>query len=375
MGKTILVTGGAVHAHLDAVKIITNQFRGGRMAKLAADLNEQGHTIIYLTSKTGVHPIWKRTEPTMVIIHDGFDDYQKKVVELAPQVDAVILGAAVCNLIPLQHWEGKFPSHQYKPGDLIPLNFTIAPRVIDEVKKANPKAKLFGFKLLKGVPYEELIDAAYDVVLTSGAVAVFANDANNLDKKFAVTKEKSVIPMTSDEMVRFILQAIDDQYYTTTIVSEMETYMQDILERPTGELYRKLLDKYAPKFVTVNNIVFGTIAVRWGSTGSFITTARGKKDLNAVSFVSRVNYGFADEGEPKYGVFAGPVKPTLNAPLLYHIFLTNPDVKAIIHYHEDVTNNLPWAPPGTVRDSMRNINSSFGIDHHGRFLLLRENEL
>lgn len=41
--KKILITGGPVHANLDAVKIITNRFRGGRMVDLAIKLGERGY--------------------------------------------------------------------------------------------------------------------------------------------------------------------------------------------------------------------------------------------------------------------------------------------------------------------------------------------
>ena len=37
--KRILVTGGPVHAFLDDVKIITNSFKGGLMARLVTDLD------------------------------------------------------------------------------------------------------------------------------------------------------------------------------------------------------------------------------------------------------------------------------------------------------------------------------------------------
>ena len=41
-----------------------------------------------------------------VLYHDGFHDYMKQVLEMAPTVpNAVILGAAVANLIPMNPWQ------------------------------------------------------------------------------------------------------------------------------------------------------------------------------------------------------------------------------------------------------------------------------
>jgi hypothetical protein len=34
---------------------------------------------------------------------------------------------------------------------------------------------------------------------------------------------------------------------------------------------------------------------------------------------------------------------------------------------------LPWATPGTVRDSIRKANGSFNIDSHGAFLVFDNN--
>ena len=94
--KKILITGGPVHAYLDPVKIITNRFRGGRMVQLAEEFAEcVDLDITYLTTKQSVQP----NKNVCIVHHDGFDDYMAKVKSLAAEQDAVILGAAVANLI------------------------------------------------------------------------------------------------------------------------------------------------------------------------------------------------------------------------------------------------------------------------------------
>ena len=47
MKKTILITGGPVHAHIDAVKIVTNNFKGGRMAQFADDVYQISTRDVY----------------------------------------------------------------------------------------------------------------------------------------------------------------------------------------------------------------------------------------------------------------------------------------------------------------------------------------
>jgi len=89
----------------------------------------------------------------------------------------------------------------------------------------------------------------------------------------------------------------------------------------------------------------------------------------------------------KREVYTSGGKATLNAPLLDIIFRDNLSVDRIEHYHDQESELpvLPWAPPGTVRDSLRVPNdlhgqnddgswkgtswTSFNIKNHGCYLL------
>lgn len=358
--KNILITGGPVHAYLDAVKLITNKFKGGLMAELADQLLlYRDCNIIYLTTKGSRLPQTGETDHLRVLYHDGFEDYCRLVSELTPKVDAVILGAAVANLIPLTPLKGKFPSHNYKVGDVIPINFTIAPRIIENVKKVNPKVHLFGFKLLSGVPHDELIAAAYEIVLASHATAVFANDATNLGVKYAVTKERAEHQMNISGMVKFISDVLDDVYYNTTIAdSQSELYSNKDVE-----ILQRYYSNYSDKFPTnKEGYVFGTIAVK--NENGILTTSRGKREFDSLSFVSHVDHN-------SHIVTSNGNKATLNAPLLDWLFSNVAESFVIIHYHEQRSDlpTLKYAFPGTVRDSQRNVTTSFNIENHGCFLL------
>jgi len=357
--KKILVTGGPVHTYLDAIKIITNRFKGGRMFRLADQLRSHGYEVTYLTAKG----YGFEADCVNQIFHDGFDDYMQKVLELAPQMDAVILGAAVANLIPLNPLTGKFPSHNYKPGDVIPIDFTIAPRIIDEVKKVAPNTHLFGFKLLKDVPHEELVKAAYEIVLEARATAVFANDASNLDQVCMVTKERGEHLMDRSKIEDTIEAMLADEYYSTLLLGRHEFNAR----------LNAMLEKCAPRFTHVEGgYIFGTVAMRdpanFSDGGAFKTTGRGKKEDTKVD-VLRVDH------ETREVTATG--KASLNAPLLHRIFETNKDVRYIIHFHEQVPGlpTFSYAPPGTVRDSMRSINTSFNIKGHGCFLLITNGKI
>lgn len=351
--KSFLITGGPVHAYLDNVKIITNKFKGGRIAELATRLSKNA-SITYLCSKDSKKPT---ENPNLrVIFHDGFDDYHNKVILHAQKVDAVILGAAVANLIPYTRIEGKFPSHNYKPGELVPLIFKIAPRVINDVKMANSKVHLFGFKLLSEAPYEELINAAYRNLLDSKATAVIANDESNLDNKYVVTKDRAVHPMSEEDLPDWILGMVNDIYYSTKVEPYSGTPFPTEFEEMST--FNSLKQKPSPE-----GYVFGTIAKRTLS-GGFWTTSRGKKEATDYCFVNNVDH-------KNKVITCFNKKATLNAPLLDHIFKILPQVDIILHDHKisRIFPSLPYAPPGTERDSIRNIQGSFNILNHGSFSL------
>ena len=390
MRKNILITGGPVHAFLDDVKIITNKFKGGLMVDLAGrfvDMAENLHAekkvhrgedkadihVTYLCSKSATQPQWsdylagENTPHLHCVHHYGIDDYMRIVCELTPQMDAVILGAAVANLIPKNKIKGKFDSHNYKPGDTIPIDFTIAPRVIDEVKKINPKCHLFGFKLLSGVDYYELIRAAYGVLLESKAVTVFANDAKDLMQKYAVTKERGVHPIHNGDVAQWIFDRMGETYYKTHMAKTDREV--DAMKRAKGVL-KSVIEENKNSFIKVDEgYVFGSAAFKFGESDcwAFVTTARGKNEAEDFAFVDTVKH------DSKEVYTMTTKKASLNAPLFHYIFLMHPTVVCIQHYHhqrEDLIT-LDYATPGTYEDSHREEvrkHASFNIKGHGCIL-------
>lgn len=370
--KRVLVTGGAVHAHLDAVKIITNRFKGGLMASLVGDiLKSEWVHLTYLCPKDSKEPV-NPGEPTSslleVVHHDGFYDYRAKVLDLAKECDAVILGAAVCNLIPASPFKGKFPSHNYRPGDKVPIDFVIAPRVIDEVRSVMRKsAHLFGFKLLSGVERRELVDAAYEVLLGSRATAVFANDAKDLEWVEVIGKDKSARRTPRDLLADEIRMFCGDIYYHTGAGSDIP---EEIEKDGHMARFLALLERNMGMFKKSHGeILFGTVAMRIPGSHEFLVTGRGKRELHEISLVQMVDH-------TRQEVTAWGMKPSLNTPLLEWIFRCNHKVHTIIHVHEH-DEDLPvhlWAPPGTLRDSTRkelmdDQATSFNIEAHGVFYL------
>ena len=237
------------------------------------------------------------------------------------------------------------------------------------------------FKTLDGVQYEATGNAtvALNTVAVSSltstagvATAVFANDRQDLDIKYAVTKEMGEHVLQSDkELVNFINLLLADSYYTTIFESPQRSF--SFVEKV--KFGSELLYQFGMQF----NKQYGKAQYRFGIVAmrceeGFLTTVRGKKELGDWTHVLRI-----DNGELPRVVVNGEynhTKATLNAPLLGNIFSANPRVQTIIHYHEQVDGfkTLPYAPPGTVRDSVReDISHGFNIEGHGTFKLFNGN--
>lgn len=388
----ILVTGGPVSTSLDAVKVITNRFKGGLMKQLADALSKHPTDLTWVSplrfsTNPGAIDVTYLTEvgegflessvlddaPVKMSTHCGLEDYRKQVLKLAPQMDAVVLGAAVANLMPQKPWTDKFPSHQYGPDDVIPINFVLTPRIINEVKKVAPYTHLFGFKLLANADHEELISAAYEIVLAGRCTAVFANDRSNLNIVYAVTKERAVHPMVREDISAWILGMIRDEYYHTEchFLDKQIGRYRPKYALPVQHL-KTLLQRFASRFSPVEGgLIFGTVATRMSDfPDGFVTTPRGKKELSTFVMVLDVHH------DNKIISVRGNTKATLNAPLLHRIFQDFPEVQSVVHYHAPDPSLIihDYAPPGTVRDSMRPLGKgSFNIANHGCFLLLDKN--
>lgn len=373
----ILVTGGPVHTKLDAVKIITNRFKGGRMKALALALAVRGHDVIYLGSKYDEPARAENGLPLTNVGHDGFTDYMDIVTHVSAGVDMVVLGAAVANLVPEPPWDvnQKFPSHDYEEGDLVNVPFRVAPRVINLVKEANPRCTLIGFKLLSGVSDDELVRAAYTIVRDSGAALVVANDAKDLDRQLLVTREQSVRERRSHLLANTLNRMARDEHYATVWRAEGVPGIPDAMDRyfrVVGE-HREAIEKYG----TVGNQVFGCVAVKVEG-GGFLCSPRGKNTVHEDPvYVHKVHHRIRHVlvGKTIYLDNESPPKASLNAPLLHNIFKSDPRVWGIVHTHQTGTGllTLPYAPPGTIRDSQRDVpTEDFEIRSHGTFTHLRE---
>lgn len=206
---------------------------------------------------------------------------------------------------------------------------------------------------------DKVIDKIYDELLSNKWHFVIINIKNKLK---VLTKEKSLFDIDNEhEFLNFYLS---DVYYKTQIIEGCEDVNKTDLD-----LYYKHINKFKrslEKNIYGGKYLFGSVAVK--TTNGFITTIRGKENLKDFTVVYNVNH-------KDHIVSVANKKATLNAPLLHYIFDKNKNIKIIVHLNGEFDNSLPtleYAFPGTKKDSIRNINTSFNIRHHGLVYLFNE---
>jgi hypothetical protein len=405
MGKRILITAGPVYGRLDDNKIVSNRSRGIWALKFADWLHEETkHKVVVLVPdlmerevklKLGYH------DGLEIITHNGYESYRQKCQELAPEVDAAIMAAAVVNWIPEHPFLGKMPTNDVR----MEIPFILAPRVIEDMKRLNPTMTLIGCKLLFSMDYDTLIDAAYHVVLDARCNAVVANDARiGLKVKYVVHQDKAVTTFEGDfvGLYMHLLDVIEDVHYKTAIEKgdpssiflpalwENATKLFDAIVNENREAFvsrgeapcrcpdwwfpenrRKLLRRLphgnglahhetCPK-ASGEGFVFGSVAVRLVDT-YFLVSPREKGQL----FTSKDAVVVKAVDGLLVRTLGG--KATLNAPLLIRHLQKFPQTQGVVHLHEhhDGFPVVPYAPPGTVRDNERPIAGYvYNIEGHG----------
>lgn len=172
-------------------------------------------------------------------------------------------------------------------------------------------------------------------------------------KKYVLTKEKSIIPIIDEKV--FLNHFNNNIYYKTIIKNSIIN-----INKKDLDIYNAYINKFKDKLTEKRyngKYYFGCVAVK--TDNGFITTIRGKKNLDEYTIIENVNH-------QNHIINAINKKATLNTPLLDYLF-RNKKVKTIVHIHE-FNNNLPYydyAFPGTVKDSIRDNNTSFNIKYHG----------
>ena len=317
MKKKIVISCGPIPAKFDAVKYITNRFKGGLALKTVKFFADKGHNVTIVKWKySDCDLTMEHSEHLTVVNIDDVEEYYNWFRDNAKKYDVFIMAAAVANLEPVEPYNGKFQSHLYKEGEEFPISFKIAPRAIDVIKKENPRAFLVGYKLNDAASDDELIRIAKHTLQSSKANVIFANTPQDAKlRKIALLQDGSVIPMTFGYHLEFINRLIQQEYFSTTVI-----------DADKSSVYRRNKEKIESAYHAVRMFEksldsFGSIAIR--ITGeSFVTTSRGHR--GEPVFVEKIDVA--------HGKVYATAKATLNAPAMYAVLENSYDFA--FHRHD-----------------------------------------
>lgn len=375
----VLITSGPVYGRLDDNKLVSNRIRGIWAGKFAVWLANLGHDVILLQSDLTLQfqmdELAKqlRTDAKTIKteVHNGYDSYAEQCYAWASQVDAAVMAAAVVNWIPKQAFKGKMPTEGYREGDEQHISFVLAPRVIDRMKKINPKLKLVGCKMTSGATPDQTYSAAYQTLLKAHCNVVIGNDLSNLKAKFLVYPDGSKVEVTDfKQMYTDLERLFNDEFYTTKAEEAVPDANFKDLDLACAR-FDSLCDKYRERFKKRPegphgpDRVFGGLAVHIDDHHTLVSPREKGLMFDSKTAVVVTH---SNSTERTISTVRGR-KASLNATLLVR-FLRRHFAQGVVHLHEE---NPYWptqeyAPPGTVRDNERDVTPpAFNVKGHGCF--------
>lgn len=373
--KNVVISAGTVYGRLDSNKLVGNRIRGiwaSQFADKLANLKRFHVTLVVSDiQRKQIESGLRYRDFIRIVEHHGFDQYRAQIEHLAGHADAMLLAGAVVNWIPAEPWIGKMPTEGFKEGDTIQIPFKLAPRVIDQVKLLNPKCTLIGCKMTVGADDDHLIEAAYKTLLGARCAAVVANDLINLKRKLVVHRDRAVLPfqLVDDRaFYQHLIDLIEDEYWQTAgCGSSWTTELHEYTAARRS--FDRIVDRYRDRFVKRINgedKVFGAVAVRLD--GGALMSPREKGQAFTAEDAVDVAPLTPDDVNQHTLYTVGGRKATLNAPLLLRHLVQWPKAGAVLHLHEQLPGEptVPYAPPGTTRDNLREIVAPvYNIEHHG----------
>ncbi len=192
VGIRILVTAGPTLEYIDPIRVITNKSSGKMGVAIAKEAFRRGAEVTLIYGRGTVSP----PQCIKVINIETTEElYNSVLYELKVQeYDVLISASAVADFAPTIKYDRKLMSKVESNITLKPL-----PKLIDKARELHPKIFLVAFKAEYGLPEEELVDKAYELLKASKANLVIANDVSKKGVGFGTdTNEVFIININHD---------------------------------------------------------------------------------------------------------------------------------------------------------------------------------
>lgn len=184
--KRILITAGPTWVPIDEVRVISNIASGETGILLAEKLLKYGAGVTLVLGPVESCCINKKIKLVRFKFFDQLRSRLKKEL-LSKNYDCIIHCAAVSDFRPLNPTRGKLASNKAHN-----LKLTVLPKIVNEIRKLCPAAKLVMFKLEAGISDIELIRRAREALLKAQADLVVANRITPSYKAFILNKNETL---------------------------------------------------------------------------------------------------------------------------------------------------------------------------------------
>lgn len=176
-GKKIIVTAGATFEEIDPVRVITNRSSGKMGNAIAEQAFLRGAQVFLLRGHNSAEPHYNIDEEKFTTVNDLF----QKIKNNIKNFDIIIHAAAVSDFELDNKSEKKIKSNRE-----LHLELTPAAKILENLKKLNKKIFLAGFKAEYNISKGELIKSAHNLLKSSNADLIVANDVGKKDVGFDV---------------------------------------------------------------------------------------------------------------------------------------------------------------------------------------------
>lgn len=204
----VLITSGGLCEKIDDVRFITNISTGKLGSIISQKFIDKDYNVTLVTTKTSILP---NNKPDSLIFVNGFNELFDKINYLLINntFDVIIHSMAVSDYSPTLAFdidnifeyfnsneiftkkglinflsEKNLMYHKKISSDLngFMIYFNSNDKIIDLFKKIQPKALLFGFKLLNSVSEEELINVSTSLMNRTNSDYIVANDSSKINE-------------------------------------------------------------------------------------------------------------------------------------------------------------------------------------------------
>lgn len=198
-GKRVLISAGGTYEAIDSIRGITNQSSGKMGLELAKEAYIRGAQVTLLVGEIKVNIpdiIYSKTVTSTA-------EMAQQIFDLVPEQDIFISAAAVADFSPKKVEVGKISSTNHLKLELEPTT-----KIIEQIKKINPKIFLVGFKAEFNVPKEEMLESSFRMMSKTGSDLVVVNDVSKEGVGFGSDLNQVIL--------------VDDDLEETPLISKKE---------------------------------------------------------------------------------------------------------------------------------------------------------